>query len=285
MNLNKNNKMLRNKLALLGFVFSFSFGLSAQDRQFSYVYQSTTLGKGAIDVEGWNTLRTGRKDFYRRLDQRIEFETGVTTNLQTALYFNSSHFAVGDSVGLTKFSDFSFSNEWKWKLSDPVANKIGFALYGEVGVSTDEIELESKIILDKRIGNHLFAFNGVAEIEYEMEWEPAEHETELEVEAIPLQAVFGYMYMSKPKRGFGIESKYEYETAGGYFQYSALFAGPSFFCAGERHFFVLTLMPQLANLKKTTQEPGSKVINHAEKFELRLIFGLNTHDTFVAPAP
>ena len=67
--------------------------LIAQDRQFARTYQSNTLPKGAIDIESWATFRTGRQYFYNRLDTRLEFETGLTDKLQTALYFNASHFA------------------------------------------------------------------------------------------------------------------------------------------------------------------------------------------------
>ena len=33
---------------------------------------------------------------------------------------------------------------------------IGFALYSELGLSTDHIELETKLIFDKKIGDTLF---------------------------------------------------------------------------------------------------------------------------------
>jgi len=47
-------------------------------------------------------------------------------------------------------TEISFSNEWKYKFSDPVADKIGFTGYAEVTVATDELELEFKAILDKK---------------------------------------------------------------------------------------------------------------------------------------
>src|SRR4051812_19526924 len=115
----------------------------AQDRQFVYTYQSLTLPKGTKDIEVWNTYRTGRQYLYNRLDQRIEFEVGVTDKLQTALYFNAEHkmyqshldtlggIADTSFYGLFNESAFSFSSEWKLRLSDPVANRIGSALYAE----------------------------------------------------------------------------------------------------------------------------------------------------------
>src|SRR5690242_16308368 len=72
-------------------VILFTGSVFSQDRNFARTYQSITLAKGIKDLEVWNTLRTGRDDFYRRLDQRIEFEVGLTDKLQTALYLNASH--------------------------------------------------------------------------------------------------------------------------------------------------------------------------------------------------
>ena len=60
----------------------------AQDRMFTYTYQSTVLNKGQRELEVWNTLRTGRQDYYARIDHRTEFEMGLGKNLQTAFYLN-----------------------------------------------------------------------------------------------------------------------------------------------------------------------------------------------------
>ncbi len=70
-------------LALANFV-----QVNAQDRLFTYTYQSTVLNKGQRELEIWNTMSTGRNDFYSRLDNRTEFEIGLGHNLQTAFYLN-----------------------------------------------------------------------------------------------------------------------------------------------------------------------------------------------------
>ncbi len=73
------------------FVFALLWGAlttNAQDRLFTYTYQSTVLNKGQKELEIWNTLRTGRSDFYSRLDNRSEFEVGLGKNFQTAFYLN-----------------------------------------------------------------------------------------------------------------------------------------------------------------------------------------------------
>lgn len=267
-----------------------AFTSNAQDRQFVRTYQSLTLPKGATDVEVWNTFRTGRKYFYTRLDQRLEFEKGISDKLQTAFYMNASHVGVGsyfiDSTGIVRdtlgaintASEFSFSNEWKYKFSDPVANTIGSALYGELTLAPEEIELEAKIILDKKINKHLFAMNLVGEWEYELENDNGE--VELEMEAMPVEVDFAYMYSFKPNFGLGVEamysSEFEKEHGGGMeIEKSALFAGPTLFWSGERTFLILNVFPQVANMHKEDGNNESLDLMNYEKFDARILFGLS----------
>src|SRR4029078_6990108 len=124
----------------------------AQDRFFARTYTTNILPKGAIDLEFWHTSRFGHQvQFFHAQDQRMELEFGLGKNLQTAFYFNRYQQRLSISAnGTTTSNEIGFSNEWKLKLSDPSANKIGSALYFEAGVKGgDEVELETKIILDK----------------------------------------------------------------------------------------------------------------------------------------
>ena len=147
----------------------------AQDRMFAYTYQTNVLNKGDVDLEFWHTLAFGKEGEYspyvfgQHLDQRVEFEIGVGKNVQTAFYLNSEFFSYADtsSSGLNRELKMSFSNEWKWKISDPVANGVGFALYEELEVGGNNIEFETKLIFDKRWQNDLVAFNIVSVFEIE----------------------------------------------------------------------------------------------------------------------
>ena len=103
-------------------LLQFAYG---QDRIFTYAYQSTVLNKGQREIEIWNTVESGKEDFYRRLRHRVEYEIGLGGNVQTAFYLNiDQKFEQPVSLG--------FSTEWKWKLTDPVANAVGLGLYGEL---------------------------------------------------------------------------------------------------------------------------------------------------------
>ncbi|MGC4122753.1 MAG: hypothetical protein QM765_50910 [Myxococcales bacterium] len=67
----------------------------ANERRFAYTYESAVLGPGQLELEPWTTLRAGRTDFYRRFDERLEFEFGITERLQSALYLNVTAKAAG----------------------------------------------------------------------------------------------------------------------------------------------------------------------------------------------
>ena len=152
------------------FVFSPPHLVRANDRRFSYTYETSVLSPGLREIEVWNTYRTGRDYYFRQIDQRVEFEFGVSKNLMSSLYLNYST-SVQDSNGVSaggiRAADFSlgFSNEWKYKMFDRVSDPIGLGLYGEFTLTPEDLELEGKILVDKEIHNFLFAFNGVVERE------------------------------------------------------------------------------------------------------------------------
>lgn len=255
------------------FITLFAGSSFSQDRNFARTYQSITLPKGVKDLEVWNTFRLGRDDFYRRIDQRVEFEIGLTDKLQTAVYLNSSHIAAYNSLAgeIESESEFSFSSEWKWRLSSPDANKVGFALYGELTLAPNETELEGKIILDKRTEKNIFALNFVGELE--MEAEVKNEDAEMETEEVAFETDLAWMHMFKDNFGLGIELRNHNEFVESEWEHSALFGGPTLFFSGNKYFLILNILPQWANLKKTDEAPDSLVLNEHEKIEVRLLLG------------
>src|SRR5512138_3244911 len=123
----------------------------ANERHFSYTYESAVLAPGEKEIEVWTTYRNGRDTRYTRFDERLEFEIGVLPGLQTSLYVNLTAVAQGVNGSLAKSTEVSVSNEWKWRLLDGNVDGIGLALYGEITGGVDELELEGKLIVDKRI--------------------------------------------------------------------------------------------------------------------------------------
>ncbi len=252
-------------------------GLSAQsqDRFFAYTYTSNVLPKGNFDVELWHTSRFGHQSqFFHAMDQRAEFEVGLGKNLQTAFYFNRFQQTFSDKVNDIKMtSEIGFSNEWKWKLSDPSANKLGSALYGEVGVKGDEIELETKLILDKYFGNNLVAFNLVAEWEEEAAKQNGKYS--FVHRETPVELDLAYMHNFNKSLGVGVELRDHNEIVKGAWEHSVLFGGPTINYRSDRFFVIANYLPQWVNLHKTAAAPNNKVLDKHERAEARIIFGFS----------
>ena len=254
-----------------------SLSSKAQDRSFARTYTSTVLPKGAIDLEFWHTSRFGHANqFYHAQDQRMELEFGLGKNLQTAFYFNRYQKRFSEaSNGTTTSNEIGFSNEWKFKLSDPTANKIGSALYFEAGLKGgDEVELETKIILDKYVGKSLFAFNGVAEFEKEFEWK--NNSVKSEGWTTPIEFNLAYLYNIKPTLGLGFEIVNKNEIAKNQgWKNSVFYAGPTLNFRGGQWFVIANYLPQLANVHKTIYSPGTKVLDKNERAEARILLGIS----------
>jgi hypothetical protein len=249
-----------------------AFTLNAQDRLFTYTYQSNVLNKGQKELEVWTTMRNTREDFYRAFDHRLEFEIGLGSKLQTAFYLNYGYSA-GISGGegaqsLSTSTDYSFANEWKLKLTDPVANAIGSAAYFEYKLGTEEIELEAKLIFDKQIGKLIQALNVVGEYEVKNEYETIGDDLELEHEnEVKVLFHYGLSYQLNKNFAFGFEAmnknKYEEDE----WHYSVLSAGPCISYNMDGFWVNLSCMPQITNFKT-----GDLELAKNEKVQTRLIF-------------
>ncbi|MGB4849566.1 MAG: hypothetical protein WBP41_16705 [Saprospiraceae bacterium] len=258
-----------------------SFG---QDRLFAYTYQTNVLSKGDFDLEFQNTFAAGKVGkfspyvFGQHLDQRLEFEIGLGRKIQTAFYFNSELFNFADttSYDLIQELKISFSNEWKWKLSDPMANKIGVALYEELEVGGNNFESETKIILDKRWQKDLVAFNIVGKYEIEKEvFRDGVNKTVAEwTHNSPVEFYLGYLHFIKPEIGLGIELKNNNDiTKEDGWVNSVVFAGPAVHFSVDRFFANISVLPQIANLHKTEAAPGNRDLNGYEAVEIRALIG------------
>lgn len=256
--------------------------LNAQDRIFTYTYQTNTLAPGQKELEIWTTLRSGRDGFYRSLDNRFEFEVGIARNLQTAFYLNSFQTAkevrfedlLGNEIAsIEKSIGWSFSNEWKLKLSDPVGHVLGTALYGEYTISPDEAELEFKIILDKKAGKIFQALNLVSEIEFEKEVEVENNFSALETEtSTKLKLVYGIARSFGTNWHVGVESFVKAGTEKEFMDYVVAYAGPGFSYSKGSFWLNLTAMPQITALKQPQETPSGLYLKNEEKLQTRLMF-------------
>ena len=239
----------------------------ASERHFGYVLESTVLAPGEKELELWSTYRRGREAFYSRMDNRLELELGVTDQLMTAFYLNYSSKTQDDGAGglVTEAGVEGGSIELKYKLSDSVADAFGSALYGEVGLGSEEGSVELKLIVDKRIDRLLVAFNAV----YEVEAKFAADETEYEH---IVEADFGATYFFRPHFSLGLEARTHHVMVENVDTRGALYVGPVLSYQHESFWIALTTQWQVASLDGETS--GQRLeLNEHERFNGRLLIG------------
>jgi hypothetical protein len=246
----------------------------ATERRFTFTYESGVLPAGAAEIEPWTTFRLGRENYYSRVDNRLEFELGLSERLQTSIYLNTTALAadVEDPVTgeETRVSDFEFttvSSEWKYKLSDPVADSLGSALYLEGAYGPVEAAIEAKLIFDKQIGKWLLAGNAV----FEHEWEFAEAgETE---RAIELELPLGVAYFVTPSFTAGLEVLPSGELVDGELETVQFYAGPTVAAAYDSWWLAFSVLPQVFSPKN--EEDESLDLEDGEHLRARLLLGFH----------
>ncbi len=264
---------------LLLLIAALALPAHANRRRFTYIYESAVLPKDVREIELWNTLRLNKKNFYRRLDQRVEYEWGLGGGVQSAIYLNHTSKASMSGSDIETENELSFSNEWKFKLFDAYADPLGLGLYAEWTAAPTELELEGKLLIDKSLTENLFiAFNAVAEVEFitavEVDEVVTENETKLEFD-------LGLSYDIGAGFAVGLEGRhhsvmFDVEETDGTERtatFSALFAGPTLSYMGTNWWITATFLPQIAG---TADKSTDKLdlVEH-QKAEARLLFSFD----------
>lgn len=258
------------KYLLLGIMASV-LTMNAQDRLFTYTYQSGVLNSGQKEMEVWTTIANGRDHFYRGIEHRMEFEVGLGSNLQTSVYLNYGYnTAVDEENGtqnLVNETEYSVSNEWKLKMSDPVANRIGSALYLEAELSPIEMALEGKILLDKQFGKVTSALNLVGEVVNEKDF--VSDGTSIKTNnlgELNLEWNYGLSYKIKEHLGIGFEAFNQNQIVSSKWSNSVFLLGPCFSYSTNGFWVNISCMPQLADFKGN----GLELTDH-ERLQTRIL--------------
>jgi hypothetical protein len=238
----------------------------AQDRLFTYTYQSAVLNKGQHELEIYNTYRTGKIDYFARLDNRTEVEIGLGKNFQTSFYLNITSITEPLNSVLNTEHEISFSNEWKYKLSDPVADPLGLALYGEYEIGTTEYDIEGKVIVDKKLG----LFDLAANAGYELEITPAINNVWEKEGKADFNVSLAYELNSHFHLTF--ENSFQNVFVEGDLKHSALYSGLGFSYSQEKFWVNFTIMSQVTSIKGTTL--NSLNLDEFEKLQCRLLFSV-----------
>ncbi|MEZ4220316.1 MAG: DUF6662 family protein [Polyangiaceae bacterium] len=270
----------RRALLVAGALFTCAAAASANERHFTYTYETAVLQPGQVELEPWTTWRFKRQNYYSRFDQRLEFEAGVVEGLQTALYWNMSattadtvvvdpNTGASQTVRGSGFEFKSISNEWKLQLADPVADPVGLGLYVEGALGPAEAELEGKVLVDKKLDSVVIAANVVGEYEVEFE-DPDETEKEIVLE---LDVGAAYFVTDRFSVGVEVRNVNEFENAEE-LESSTLFAGPTLGFSQEGWWAAISFLPQVVALKGASEDSALD-LEHQERYTTRLLLGLH----------
>lgn len=232
---------------------------SGDQRLFTYVYEATTMPKGAVEYEQWATWLTDKPDdsSFDRLDFRHELEWGLTDHLQLGLYLADWRYENGRSVDDDGVEYRDSALEVIYNLTSPVTDGVGMALYGEYKVGPDLQELEGKLIVQKNLGAVVLAYNAILEAQWEQEGGRWEDNGQVAQTA-------GASYMLSPQFSLGAELLHEVPLPDwSESDPSVLYAGPNFSWRLGRWWVTITQFFQV------TDEAGEP------DFQTRLITGVN----------
>jgi hypothetical protein len=151
----------------------------ANPRPLAFTYPSETLARDAVELEQFVDLTPvrGFNDTIKHLVPRAvlttELEIGLTDRLELGLYLQvqDDPVDVNNNTGL-RFG--GVKQRLRWRLSDPGVWPVDVALYLELAEMYDELEVEAKVILQRRFGPVRAMVNLWAEREFyysgEREW-------------------------------------------------------------------------------------------------------------------
>ncbi len=244
----------------------------ANDRHFAYAYESATLPAGSAELEAQTTLRAGREHYYSELDHRLELEFALTDRLQSSLYINFAGLTEADAANVrsSSFEYDGISSEWKLRLLDASADPVGLALYEEASLAPSSYELETKLIIDKRVGDFLFAGNLI----YAHGWDVQADHTDTD-EELGLEVSGGYFITDALM--VGLELRNQTLMPGGTLESSAFFAGPTLAYSMQGWFATVTVFPQLGAIKGNSVAGNSDIrdLDGHEMIDVRAVLGFH----------
>jgi hypothetical protein len=142
----------------------------ADDRNFTFVRETSTLPKGGMEYEQWATFkaRTSEDHDFKELDLKHELEYAMTDRLMLGLELEW-HASDGDERDQPRFDVAGL--ELKYRFWDQGVDPIGAAVFLEAEAGPEAAEFEAQLILDTHFGDGKWfaAYNFVAEAETEGE--------------------------------------------------------------------------------------------------------------------
>jgi hypothetical protein len=149
---------------------------SANPRVFPFTYTVDTPAKGELELEGYADYipirvlsgASGTPIWYGSTDFQTELEYGLTSKLELGLYVTFAPAPSGqdyNSVAAPIVGN-GLKERLKYRFADAGQWPIDLGVYGELVEDQREIEIEAKILLERRLGPVRLAANLVGEREY-----------------------------------------------------------------------------------------------------------------------
>jgi hypothetical protein len=152
---------------------------SATPRPLPFTYTTETLGQGEVELEQYADLTpvratstaTGKPVWYGATQFQTEIEYGLAERVELAFYFTyvpspgdayTSTAPMPEGSGIKQRIRYVFANPGEWP--------IDLGLYGELVENDHEIEVEAKVLFQRRLGKLRVAANLWAE--YEVYYQP-----------------------------------------------------------------------------------------------------------------
>ena len=263
-------------LTMILFSWPASF-LRAGESLFTRAYTTDTVPEGHFELEQAVRDRFERSfGDYRAFDFISEFEYGITSDLQMALYLRSGYIDAHDAPddddphGVTGFSRNrgflqSLSTEFIYRLLSPVKNPIGVAFYIEPEFAFNDLHnglhydktmgMEYRVILQKNFLNDTLVavYNVVAETEFirfrgESSWAgELDYNNEL-----------GLTYRWFSNFYGGLEARNHNEFGDfNHWEHSVVWVGPVIHYGGERFWATLGALRQVYGTPNGTSGEGT----------------------------
>jgi hypothetical protein len=160
---------INGRTALLAAVtgLAVSAAATADDRNFTFVRETSTLPKGGLEYEQWLTFRarTNEDHDFKQADFKHELEYALTDRVNLGLELEW-HVSDGDERDDPRFDVVGL--EMKYRFWDQGRDPIGAAIFLEAEAGPEAAGAEAQLLLDTRFGDRWFAaYNFVVEAETE----------------------------------------------------------------------------------------------------------------------
>ena len=168
-------RTLATGLSVVGLTLSLTSIASANPRPLPFTYQHEQLGKGEVELEQFVdytptralAVPSGDLAWYGLTSFTTEVEVGLTDRLELGLYLTLAPAAPQDFTSTPRpMNGNGLKQRLRYQLAPTGEWPVDVSVYGEIAENEREIELEAKVIVQRRIGIARVIANLSAEREF-----------------------------------------------------------------------------------------------------------------------